>query len=114
MTPTIREIQDITARYYGISPAEIRGPGRYQPVARARQVAIKVSRDLTGFSYPLIGRGFKRDHTTIMHACSRVARNPFPGEVEDVLKIKRRVRKAMDSKDAYSDFTPIASHKFKL
>lgn len=50
----------------GISKAEIMGDSRRADVAAARQLAFAKCREM-GMSYPAIGRGFGRDHTTVMH-----------------------------------------------
>jgi chromosomal replication initiator protein len=58
---------------------------------RARMVAMYLSRELTGWSYPAIARLFDRDHTTVMHAVNRVeelasADADFGARVEDIRK----------------------------
>lgn len=70
---TIEEIQKRVAEYYGIRLADMHSPRRAQAVARPRQVAMYLSKQLTSKSLPEIGRKFGgRDHTTIMHAVKKI------------------------------------------
>jgi chromosomal replication initiator protein len=67
------EIIGATAAATGLSPADLTGPSRRQPLVRARQTAMYLCRELTDLSLPKIGRAFGgRDHTTVMHALDRV------------------------------------------
>ncbi len=67
--PTIREIQNAAATHYGVSAAEMRSPTRAYRVARPRQMAMYLARELTGRSTTEIAHAFRRsDHTTILHA----------------------------------------------
>lgn len=71
---TIDNIQRVVAQYYRISQRELTGKKRNGPIARARQIAMALSRELTSNSYPEIGRAFDgRDHSTVMHACHKVS-----------------------------------------
>ena len=65
---TIAAIQAATCAYYGESPEALVGPLRHQPLAYRRQMAMMLCRRLTDHSYPVIGRSFHRDHTTVIHA----------------------------------------------
>jgi chromosomal replication initiation ATPase DnaA len=67
--PSVTRVMDVVAERYGITRAALLGPGRTQPATTARQVAMRLVRELTGKSYPEIGRAFQRDHTTVIHAC---------------------------------------------
>ncbi len=70
---TMAEIIQATSESFGLSVAELTGPSRRQPLARARQIAMYLCRDLTDQSLPKIGREFGgRDHTTVIHALERV------------------------------------------
>lgn len=87
----IRAIQDMTARYFRIPPREMRSKGRAQRVARPRQVAMFLSVRLTSHSLPEIGRKFRRDHTTVMHARRKIedlmARDPaFKSSVDHLFE----------------------------
>lgn len=54
------------------STADLRGLSRRRPLVQWRQVTMSAIRELTGMSYPALGRMFDRDHKTVMHACHRV------------------------------------------
>ncbi len=67
-------ILDATAASYGFSVEALCGPSRTRPLVTARQVAMYLTRELTDYSYPAIGRVFgKRDHTTVIHAVDKIA-----------------------------------------
>ncbi len=69
---SISEIQQATCRHFGLSPDELLSSARTPRIAWPRQVAMYLSRELTGASLPAIGREFGgRDHTTVLHACRR-------------------------------------------
>jgi chromosomal replication initiator protein len=70
---TIEEIQKKVAEHYNIRQTEMTSARRARAVARPRQVAMYLSKQLTARSLPEIGRKFgNRDHTTVMHAVTRV------------------------------------------
>ena len=69
----IARIQRITAHRFRIPLAEMWGQCRSRGVARPRQVAMYLSRELTPLSLPAIGQRFgKRDHTTVIHAINKI------------------------------------------
>ena len=73
-TITPAEIQNMVARYYGISVDDLAGSSRFQAIARARQVAMYLCREQTNLSLPKIGQLFgNRDHTTVMYACTKIS-----------------------------------------
>ena len=70
---TIDKIQQTVATHFKIRLAEMSSGRRARSVARPRQVAMYLSKQLTSRSLPEIGRKFGgRDHTTVMHACRKV------------------------------------------
>ncbi len=70
---TIEEIQRRVAEHYNIRLTDMASARRARAVARPRQVAMYLAKQLTSRSLPEIGRKFgNRDHTTVMHAVSRV------------------------------------------
>lgn len=70
---TIEEIQKKTAEFYKLELRELHSTRRARRVARPRQVAMFLARELTSRSLPDIGRRFGgRDHTTVLHACRRI------------------------------------------
>ena len=70
---SIENIQKTVAEYYNIRLADLSGKSRARSVARPRQIAMALAKDLTSKSLPEIGRSFGgRDHTTVLHACRRI------------------------------------------
>ena len=70
---TIDEIQKRVAEHYNIRLADMHSARRARAVARPRQVAMYLAKQLTSRSLPEIGRKFGgRDHTTVMHAVRKV------------------------------------------
>ncbi|MEQ3636120.1 chromosomal replication initiator protein DnaA [Alcanivorax sp.] len=70
---SIDNIQRIVAEYYKIKINDLLSPRRTRSVARPRQVAMALSKELTSHSLPEIGENFGgRDHTTVLHACRKV------------------------------------------
>jgi chromosomal replication initiator protein len=71
---SIEDIQRKTAEFYKLELRDFQSPQRSRRVARPRQVAMFLARELTMRSLPEIGKRFGgRDHTTVLHACRRVA-----------------------------------------
>jgi chromosomal replication initiator protein len=72
---TIQRIQELVSDRFGISLDELKGSRRSQDIVYPRQVAMYLSRELTDASLPKIGKEFGgRDHTTVMHANAKIAR----------------------------------------
>ncbi|WP_028110357.1 chromosomal replication initiator protein DnaA [Ferrimonas futtsuensis] len=70
---TIDNIQKTVAEYYKIKVADILSKRRSRSVARPRQVAMALAKELTNHSLPEIGDAFGgRDHTTVLHACRKI------------------------------------------
>ncbi|MFV0626000.1 MAG: chromosomal replication initiator protein DnaA [Alphaproteobacteria bacterium] len=69
---TIDEIQRKVAEHFNISVKEMQSARRARNVARPRQIAMYLAKQLTSRSLPEIGRKFDRDHTTVMHAVRKV------------------------------------------
>ncbi|MBR1777596.1 MAG: chromosomal replication initiator protein DnaA [Alphaproteobacteria bacterium] len=69
---TIEEIQRKVAEHYNIRVAEMTSKRRDRPVARPRQIAMFLAKELTTKSLPDIGRAFDRDHTTVIHAVKAI------------------------------------------
>ncbi|MDQ3435701.1 MAG: chromosomal replication initiator protein DnaA [Actinomycetota bacterium] len=71
---TVAAILDATATQFGIGTDSLLARDRRPAVARARKVAMYLARELTGQSFPEIGRGFgDRDHSTVLHAVRSVS-----------------------------------------
>lgn len=69
----IDNIQRVVAEYYKIKIADLLSKRRSRSVARPRQVAMSLAKELTNHSLPEIGDAFGgRDHTTVLHACRKI------------------------------------------
>lgn len=80
---TIENIQKTVAEYYKIRVSDLLSKRRSRSVARPRQMAMALSKELTNHSLPEIGDAFGgRDHTTVLHACRKIA---------DLRKSERRI-----------------------
>jgi chromosomal replication initiator protein len=89
---TIDEIQRKVAEHYNMRLTDMSSARRARNVARPRQVAMYLAKQLTSRSLPEIGRKFgNRDHTTVMHAVSRVGQliEIDPSFAEDVELLRR-------------------------
>lgn len=66
-------IQEVIAKYFNISQRDIKSSKRSNDIAYPRQIAMFLCRDLANMPFTKIGNTFgKRDHTTVMHACSKI------------------------------------------
>ena len=71
---SIDNIQKTTAEYYNIKISDLLSKRRSRTIARPRQVAMAMAKELTNHSLPEIGDAFGgRDHTTVLHACRKIA-----------------------------------------
>jgi chromosomal replication initiator protein len=72
---SIERIQELVCERFSVSMTELTGERRSQNIVYPRQVAMYLSRELTDSSLPKIGKRFGgRDHTTVIHATSKIAR----------------------------------------
>jgi chromosomal replication initiator protein len=70
---SLDNIQRTVAEYYKIKVADLNSRRRNRSVARPRQVAMALAKELTNYSLPEIGDSFGgRDHTTVLHACRKI------------------------------------------
>ncbi|WP_038052398.1 chromosomal replication initiator protein DnaA [Thioalkalivibrio sp. ALJ1] len=71
---TLDNIQKTVADYYRVKVADLLSTRRSRSIARPRQIAMALAKELTQHSLPEIGQAFGgRDHTTVIHACRKVA-----------------------------------------
>ena len=71
---TVDNIQKVVAEYYKLKVGDMYSKKRSRNLARPRQVAMTLAKELTQMSLPDIGDAFGgRDHTTVLHACRKVA-----------------------------------------
>jgi chromosomal replication initiator protein len=89
---TIEEIQKRVAEHFNIRVTDMHSARRARAVARPRQVAMYLAKQLTSRSLPEIGRKFGgRDHTTVMHAVRKVEelKSVDPAFAEDIELLRR-------------------------
>ncbi|MCB1827182.1 MAG: chromosomal replication initiator protein DnaA [Coxiellaceae bacterium] len=92
---TIDNIQRTVAEYYKIKVSDILSKRRSRSIARPRQIAMALAKELTSHSLPEIGDAFGgRDHTTVLHACR---------------KIKELVETTLDIQEDYKNLLRILS-----
>ena len=71
---SLDNIKRTVAEYYKIKVADLLSKRRNRSIARPRQVAMAIAKELTNYSLPEIGDAFGgRDHTTVLHACRKIA-----------------------------------------
>jgi chromosomal replication initiator protein len=81
---TIENIQKTVADYFKVRVAELLSQRRNRSIARPRQIAMALAKELTSHSLPEIGDAFGgRDHTTVMHACKRI---------KELLELEQKMR----------------------
>ncbi|MEP6830024.1 MAG: helix-turn-helix domain-containing protein [Rhizomicrobium sp.] len=68
------DIENAVAARFGLTRAQMQSLTRARAVARPRQIAMFLAREMTGHSLPRIGTHFARDHTTVLHAVRRIRR----------------------------------------
>lgn len=82
-------IQEVVAKYFNISQKDLKSSKRSNDIAYPRQIAMFLCRDLANMPFTKIGESFgKRDHTTVMHACSKI---------DTELKTKNNTKLIVDS-----------------
>ena len=89
---TIAKIQSVVAEYYNIKQSDMVSPRRTRAIARPRQIAMALARELTNHSLPEIGDRFGgRDHATVLYACKKVEqlRETNPDIAEDYKNLSR-------------------------
>jgi chromosomal replication initiator protein len=92
---SIENIQKTVADYYKIKVSEMYSKKRSRNVARPRQVAMALAKELTQLSLPDIGEAFGgRDHTTVLHACRKIAslkatNTDITRDINSLLKVLR-------------------------
>ena len=70
---TVEAVQKIVASHFSVKIADLKGPRRHRGISRPRMIAMYLSRELTGASFPEIGMRFGgKDHSTVINACKRI------------------------------------------
>lgn len=91
---SVDNIQQVVAEYYKLRISDLLSPQRTRSIARPRQVAMALSKELTSMSLPEIGSAFGgKDHTTVLHACRKIAelRNSAPDIERDYQNLLRNL-----------------------
>lgn len=93
---TVEEIQRRVSEHYSIRLSDMIGPKRVRAIARPRQVAMYLSKQMTSRSLPEIGRRFGgRDHTTVMHGVRRIEElKSSDSQIADDLELLSRLLEA--------------------
>jgi len=93
---TVEEIQRQVSDHYNIRLSDLIGPKRVRTIARPRQVAMYLAKQLTSRSLPEIGRRFGgRDHTTVMHGVKRIDElKAVDNQIAEDLELLRRTLEA--------------------
>ena len=86
--PTLATVEKAVAREFEVSVAAIRSTARDAAIALPRQVAMFLARQEAAATYDAIGRYFSRNHSTVMHACRRVAKR-LQSDTELTVRIER-------------------------
>jgi chromosomal replication initiator protein len=89
---TLESIQKTVAEYFKVRVSELLAKKRTRSIARPRQIAMALAKELTSHSLPEIGESFGgRDHTTVLHACRKVAelKESDPRVAEDYRNLLR-------------------------
>jgi chromosomal replication initiator protein len=68
----ISEIQEAVADYYSLTVRDLVGRGRTRQLCAPRHLAIFLARERTTASLPELGRAFRRDHTSVLHAVRKL------------------------------------------
>ncbi|WP_095587870.1 chromosomal replication initiator protein DnaA [Actibacterium ureilyticum] len=93
---TVEEIQRKVSEHYNMRLSDMIGPRRHRTIARPRQMAMYLAKQLTSRSLPEIGRRFGgRDHTTVMHAVKRIDElRAVDNQIAEDLELLRRMLEA--------------------
>jgi len=91
---TVQKVIEKTCEFYGLTPQEIKKRTRKMNVAKPRQVAMYLLRDLVHLSFPSIGRLFGLDHTTVLYSFEKITDGLVSDEKlnKQVLSIKSQLK----------------------
>lgn len=88
---TVRRIRETVAQFYDVTLQAMTSDRRARDVARPRQIAMYLAKELTPKSLPCIGREFNRDHTTVIHALRQIEKlRLIDGDIQDDIDALRR------------------------
>ncbi|MBD3380200.1 MAG: chromosomal replication initiator protein DnaA [Candidatus Omnitrophica bacterium] len=84
----IKDIQNTVSDFFGVPETDLKSKKRTRAIAYPRQIAMYLAREFTDHSLPDIGNFFGRDHTTVLHACDKIAK-----EVEENEKTRDTIKR---------------------
>jgi len=88
------------AEFYSIRVSDLKSKRRNRQIARPRQIAMALAKELTNLSLPDIGDAFGgRDHTTVIHACKKV---------DELTRTEAKINEDYKSLRIFLDFTSCA------
>lgn len=89
----LSEVLAVICAGEGVTTGEVYSPLRHRRIAKPRQMAYALARDLTGLSYPALGRLFRRDHTSLLYGYRVIARRSAsePEFAEKMLNYRAQV-----------------------
>ena len=90
---TFDKIAEVTANYFNVSLEDLKGPARGQKIAAARHMAVYLSREVTGQSFPNIAEYFNKKHTTIMFAHEKIRKTITSDKT--LTKAAREIKQAL-------------------
>ena len=85
--PTMDKIFFLLEERFGVKKADLLSSNKSQPITNCRRFAMYLAREILGLSYPMIGKVFRKNHSTAVHACQKM---------EEQLKIPE-VKKQVDA-----------------
>ena len=95
----VEDIMDAVSEHYGVTSAQLQARGRTRTITLPRQVCMYLARDMTGHSLEAVGAHFGgRDHSTVKHACDKIADLLTVGGpvAQAVRAIRQRLSKRME------------------
>lgn len=92
---SVRRIQDVVCEYFGVTVISMLSDRRLQRCVRARRIAYYFARELTPHSFPLLGRLFRKDHSTILVGAKAVTAEieKDPEFAREIEMLKERIIK---------------------
>lgn len=97
MIVTIKDVERAVCLRFRITREQLLARCPARAICRPRQIAMYLAREMTGASYPRLGRYFERDHSTVLNACRMVAkRTPTDSRLAVEVEICREIIRHSD------------------
>ncbi|MFB6216995.1 MAG: chromosomal replication initiator protein DnaA [Candidatus Aenigmatarchaeota archaeon] len=97
---TVDSIKEVVASNYDLSIEDLEGKSRKKEIARARHIAVYLSRELTDSSFPALGKKYgNRDHSTVMHSHKKIEgmMEDTPLLYEEIKELKEEIRSSFNT-----------------